>query len=260
MEVGTALCLVEPGGKVPDIAPHLGADEGVHGRRGEALEFAELGRYGCRVGDERFGELFEHDLAGALFVARIDVGKQETHADRLDPPGLEGACGLAHGVLVQWLQHLAARRRQAFAHHCAVPPAHQRAVLPRNVLHDRIVLRALVAADMQDVAIAAVGDHAGPGAVMLEHSVGRNGGAVEDVIDGGGVEMVARAQFAQSIDRADRGIVGRGRHFVNQGDVPVGVGEYQIGKGAADIDPDQLHIALLPGPIRAAPADRARQS
>ena len=39
-------------------------------------------------------------------------------------------------------------------------------------------------------------------------------------------------------DRADRGIFGRGRHLVDQGGTPVGVGEHQIGKGPTDIDPD----------------------
>ena len=154
---------------------------------------------------------------------------------------LELAHRLADAFLVERLQHLAARRHQPLRHRLAMPALDQRPALPRDVLHDRVVLRPLVAADMQDIAIAAGGDHAGDGAVVLEDGIGGDGGAVEHHVDRLARDAVLVAERHQPLHDAARGVVGRGRDLVHGGRAGIRVGIDQVGESAAHIDPDQPH-------------------
>ena len=67
-----------------DVVAHLRPDEGVHRRRREALELAELRGDVGRDGDERIRVLLEHDLAGAPLMRRVEVGEEEADRDRGD--------------------------------------------------------------------------------------------------------------------------------------------------------------------------------
>ena len=154
---------------------------------------------------------------------------------------LELAHRLADAFLVERLQHLAARRHQPLRHRLAMPALDQRPALPRDVLHDRVVLRPLVAADMQDIAIAAGGDHAGDGAVVLEDGIGGDGGAVEHHVDGLARDAVLVAERHQPLHDAARGVVRRGRDLVHGGRAGIRVGIDQVRESAAHIDPDQPH-------------------
>ena len=236
--------------QVGDVGAHLGADEGVHGGRREALEFAELRRDRRRCRHERLGIFLADDLRRAVFVRRVDVAEQETHGDRFDAFLFQFTRGFAHLVLVERSDHLAARRRQPLGHRFAVTALHQRPVLPGDLLHDRIVLRALVAADVDDVAVALGRDHARFGAVVFQDRVGGDGGAVKHVVDGSKVDAVPFAQLRQAGHDRDRGVVRRGRNLMNEGSVLVGVGVNDVGKGAADVDAHELHRACLPKKIR----------
>ena len=195
-------------------------------------------------GDERTGKLLIDDLFGPQLVPRIDVGEEETHRDRLDAFVPQRSRRAAHAVFIQGLQDLALGRRQTLADDFAVAAANQRPVLPRDVLHDRVVLRTLVAADVQDVAVALVGDHARPRPVVLEYGIGGDGGAVKDVIDTLGGDLVVRAQLSDAADGGERGILGRGRHLVDECAPAFGVREHDVGKGAAYVDADELHVCL----------------
>ena len=116
-------------------------------------------------------------------MSRIEIGEEEADGDRVDPGFLQFAYGLTNTCLVERLEDLALGRSQPFANRLAMPSFHQRAVLPGDVLHDGVMLRPLVTADMQDVAIAAGRDHAGDGTVVFEDGVGGDGGAVEHDVD-----------------------------------------------------------------------------
>ncbi len=223
------------------VIAHLGADEGVHRRRGEALELAELRRHRRGGGGEALGIFLAHDGQRARLVRRVEIGEQEADGDRLHAGVLQLAHGLADAFLVERLQHLAARRHQPLGHRLAMAALDQRPVLPRDVLHDRVVLRPLVAADMQDVAVAAGGDHAGDGAVVLEDGVGGDGGAMEHHVDRLARDAVLVAQRHQPLHDAARGIVGRGRDLVDGGRAGIRVGIDQIGESPAHIDADQPH-------------------
>ena len=258
--------LLQPALEAAHVIAHLGADEGVHRRRGEALELAELRRHTGRGGDEGLRPFLQHDGARALLVAGVDVGEEEADGDRLHALLAQRPRSLAHALLVQRLQHLALRRHPPLAHGHAVAPAHQRARLPGDVLHDRVVLRALVAADMDDVAVAGRGDHAGHGAVVLQHRVGRDRGAVEDVGDRFGRGAAPLAELGDACRGPFGGVVrGRG-HLVDRALARLAVGDDEVCEGAADIDADQLHgpFARSRGPAaagdgRSSAASRRRQ-
>ena len=241
VEVAGNAGLLQPALEAAHIVAHLGADEGVHRRRGEALELAELRRDAGRRGDEGLGPFLQHDRACALLMRRVEVGEEEADRDRLHPLLAQRTRGLAHALLVQRLQHGAPGRHPPLAHAEPMPPTHQRARLPRDVLHDRVVLRPLVAADMDDVAVAGGGDHAGLGAVVLEHRVGRDRGAVEDVGDRLGRRGAALAELGDARRRALGGIVRGRRHLVDRALARLAVGDDEVGEGATDIDADQLH-------------------
>ena len=228
-----------------DVAPHLGADEGVHGRGGETLELPELGRDRRRAGDETAGQLFLQDIARTLLVLRVQVGEQEAHRHRFHPGIPQRAGGSPYLVLVQRDQHLAPRRGQALGHPDPVTAPNQGAVLPGDLLADGVVLGSLVAPDVEDVAVVPGGDHAGAGTVVLEHRVGRDGGAVEEVLDPTGRDGEALAQGSHPVTDAAGRILRRGRHLVDLGAPGLGIREHEVGEGTADVDPYELHRRLL---------------
>src|SRR5207248_6473417 len=131
------------------------------------------------------------------------------------------------------------RGHQPLLYRLAMPPFDQRAVLPGYVLHDRVVLRPLVASDMQDVAIATGGDHAGNRSVMLEDGVGGDGGAVEHHVDGLTRDCTLVAKRREAGDNAARGVVWRGGNLVHAGLTRVGVSIDQVGESPANIHADQ---------------------
>src|SRR5436853_90266 len=101
-------------------------------------------------------------------MSRVQVGEQKADRDRLDALAAQRAGRLAHARLVERDQDVATRWNEALRHGTAVAPPHQRAILPRHLLADRIMLRALMASDVDDVAIAGGSDHPGYGAVIFE--------------------------------------------------------------------------------------------
>ena len=246
VQIGGEALLAEARLEPGDIIAQPRPDEGVEQCRGEPLKLAELRRHLGRGADETVGRLFAHDVARPHLMRRIEVGEQKAYRDRLDPLGAQRARRLAHARLVERHQDIAARRHQPLRHGTAVAPPHQRPILPRYFLADRIMLRALVAPDMDDVAIARGGDHPGHGAVIFEDRVGADRRAVQHVVDRRARCFRARAQLRDPGDDTERGNVRRRRHLVDHDQAGFGIGQNKVGKGAPDIDPDQPHRCLTP--------------
>jgi hypothetical protein len=78
-------------------------------------------------------------------MGRVEIREEETDGDRLDASLLQRAGRNSDLVLVQGLEHLAGWRRDPFRDDVPVAALHERARLPGDVLHDRVVLRPLVA-------------------------------------------------------------------------------------------------------------------
>ena len=100
------------------------------------------------------------------------------------------------------------------------------------------MLRALVAPDMDNVAIAGGGDHPGHGAVIFEDRVGADCRAVQHMVDRRARYFRPCTQFGNPGDDAERGVIGCCRHLVDHGLAGLGVSQHNVGKGAPDVDPD----------------------
>ena len=85
-------------------------------------------------------EFLEHDLLGAFLMGRIEIGKQKADGDRFDARSRQFARARAHLVFRERDAHLAVRRHQPLGRYLAESAPDQRAMLPGNLLHDRIVL------------------------------------------------------------------------------------------------------------------------
>src|SRR5262249_2871549 len=106
-----------------------------------------------------------------------------------------------------------------------------------------VMFDALMARNMNDVAKALVGEHAGTGALMLQHGVGGSGGSVQHVIDVPRRNAVVATDFSDALQDATRWIVGRGGDLMNSDLVGAQIAIHDVGKRTADIDTDRLHAA-----------------
>ncbi len=207
-------------------------DERVHARGREALELAELREDVGAGGDERARHLLGDDLGRPPLVLRVQVREEEADRDRLDACVFECPGRSANLVLVERLDDLAGRRCDPLADHVPVASLHERLRLPRDVLHDRVVLRPLVAADVHDVAEALRRHHPGLRAAVLEHRVGRDGRPVEHRVEVGGSDTGIAAELAESRDERSPGVVGGRAHLVHVHDLRGRVVEHEVGEGA----------------------------
>ena len=221
------------------------SDKGVKQSRRKPFELAELRRDLGRGASEALREFFLHYLPCPRLMRGVQIREQEADCDRLDPLGAQRPSRLAHPFLVEWNQFFPARRRQAFGDRPAMTASDQWPILPRNFLADRIVLRALVASDVDDIAIAGSRNHAGHRPVMLQHCIGTDRRAVQYMVDCRARQVETRTQLANSGDHAARRVVSCRRRFVDQGPAGFRVGKNDVREGAADIDADQVHIALI---------------
>src|SRR2546427_118744 len=238
---GIVQSLAEPA----HVVLHARADERVHGRRREALEFPELRGDSRRRGHEGVRVLLENELASAFLVTGIEVGEKETHGNGLDAFSLEHARRSTHAFLVQRDQDVAPGRHNTLAHSFAVAPADERPVLPGQLLHDGVVFGPLVTPDMDDVTVASRRDQPGAGATILEHGIGGDGRAVEHVADLRRRDTVPLAELADPAEDTRRGIGRRRGNLVNERRVALGIREHKVGKRPADIDAHELHDNAL---------------
>ena len=176
-------------------------------------------------------------------MRRIEIGEKKADGDRLDPLGFQQTGGGNDAALIERLEFLAVRRTEPAFHHFAVPPLDQGPVLPRQLLHDRIVFDALMARDVDDVAESFVGEHAGARALVLQHRVGGGGRAVQQVVDLGRRDAVVAADFGNALEDAARWIVGRGGDLVNGDLIGAQIAKHDVGKRTANIDTDRFHDA-----------------
>jgi len=115
-----------------------------------------------------------------------------------------------------------------------------------DLLTDGVVLRALMTADVYHVAETRAGDHPGDRPLALQHRVGGDGGAMEDVADTRRVDGVVPAEFEDARQHPLAGILRGGGHLVDPGGTPGGVGVHHVGEGTPHVNAYQLH-ARSPG-------------
>src|SRR5258708_30245387 len=109
---------------------------------------------------------------------------------------------LSYRSLDERSQYLSARWLQALCDREAIPALYQRPILPGNFLPDRIMLRTLVASDVDDIAIAGSRDHASDRPVIFQHGIGAHSRAVQHMLYRLTRQVEACAQSAVSREQA----------------------------------------------------------
>ena len=121
-----------------------------------------------------------------------------------------------------------------------VAPPDEGAVLPRDFLMDRVVLRTLMARDVEDVAVAERRDQPHARAVVLQERVGRDRRPVEERVDGSRIAVRAAHPRDQSL-----GGIGNRRGHLADPDLPgLGIGDDHVRERPADVDAGELHRPL----------------
>ncbi len=209
-------------GQTTQVAVHDGRHVGVHDRGGGALVLAELGQ-------EPAGDRHRHvdTLQGpgdSLLVAGIGIRVEEADRDRLGSPLPDLVRQRLEPLPVEG-DHLLAFRTQPAGDAEPVLPGHQgRQPMP----HERVELRPVLAADLDDVLEALVGHEDDPGPPALEERVGGDRGSMEEhEVD------PALQDLPDALQHGPGGVVGRGGHL--QGADRAAPEEHQIGEGAARI-------------------------
>ena len=184
-----------------------------------------------------------HDLGGTAFVDRIHIGKQESDKDRFDTCDPEVTRGHCDGVFVQRGKFGTRRIQPALDRH-AMTAFDQRSALPRQILHDRIMLRPLMPPDVQNIAKSVVGDHPGRRAGMNQHRIGADCRTVKHTVDLPGFDPGQFTDAPNPRHHAQARVGGRGGRLVD-GDLPMRkISKNQIGKRPANIDAKSNHSHL----------------
>ena len=219
---------------------------GVEGGRRGALVFP-IGR--VDLGGERQHHLRVargDQFRRAALMRRVGEREQKADGDRLDPVGNQRLGGGDDTGLVE------GRELPAVG---GDPPGNLLPPRARRQEHRRLRAEfqvvhggALLAAELQHIAEAFGGDQAEPGALLLQHRIGRRRGAVHEAADSR--RLNAPVGLRPRNCRGDAFVriwpCGRDLEHVEPA---VGAAADQVGKGAADIDPDrQARVGPLPHP------------
>ena len=183
MQIGGEAFAAEAAGQPGDVVAQPRPDKGVEQGRGKALELAELRRHFGGGADEAIRELLAHDLTRPLLMRRVQIGEQKADAIASTPAARSARAASRTAASSSGTSTSPRGGARRSGDRQAMTAADQRPILPRNLLADRIMLRPLVAADVDDIAIAGSGDHAGHRPVMLQHGVGADRRAVQHMVD-----------------------------------------------------------------------------
>ncbi len=182
------------------------------------------------------------DLARALLVCRIAEREEVTNRDRGNALCAQRFHRGAQRLLIERHHHRTVRGNPLGNGEAA---AARRKEYGGLRLEEEIVeMRALVAADLEDIFEAIRGDEAGDGAFLLDKRVDRDRTAVDEPTDISGFEIDRSERTRDAIAHAVDQIAGR------RGDLgvvrdPIVAHQDDVGKRAADIDADFNHDAML---------------
>jgi hypothetical protein len=171
--------------------------------------------------------------AGLPLVLGIGVSVQEADRDRLDAFAFERLAGIRHTLLLQGLVDLASGQ------HALVDLTGQAARHKRPMAMEEQVVGfgPVAAADDVDVAGAARHDEAGLGAFALDQRVDGRGRAVDQFVDGGGIN----AALTNAVDHALGKLRRRGQALGLDKGLGLIVKTDQVGEGAADVNRNENH-------------------
>ena len=182
-------------------------------------------------------------------MATVEKRVHETDDHRFDTTDLERQCCVAHFLVVQWGLDLAVGWKHPFVDRDAVAPTHQRCTLPRNIEVQGKVERSLVPSNVQNVAKSLGRQHPDIRTIVLDGNIGRDRGAMNDLLDLISTNICLGAQFQDSAHHGDRLILHRRRDLMGENfpadRVLLGGLQNQVCVGAADIYANACHTLLL---------------
>ena len=195
-----------------------------------------------REGQIGIRERLAHHGGDDALVRGIDVRVQQANRDCLDPFRGECAARLGDARLVQRSENLAGGR-QPLLNLAGEMARHQR-LMP--VKEQIVGFGPVAAADDVDVARAGGDDQPCPGALALDQRVDGNGRAVDQFLDGSGLQSA----FADAIEHtlAEFGRCGQALCFDEFARLVVEADE--VGEGPADVDRDDDHRRFLGSAVR----------
>ena len=201
-----------------------------NGRRG-ALE---LTNFGYHVRRDRHAHSWRGAMyccARGLFVRGVGEAVQKRNRHRLDADRRQLARQPLDIAFVERAQD-AAVGQGALGHVETQVARHQWA---RVFQHQVVEVVAVLAPDLHRVAEARRSQQSGARAFALDHGVGDERGAVDDLGDLGGRDAGALQRLGQhGLDRL-RGVVGRGEHLAHGKSAGTLLDHNQVGEGTANI-------------------------
>ena len=220
---------LEPAGDALEIAGHDRLDVAVERRGAAALELPHLAQ---DVGAQRDVDIGPHltgDRACPPLVVGIEVGVDEVDDQRLGAGRARRLDRLTHLVFVERGHHRAGG---------VDPLRHLEAALAR---HDGLEAAEHAPrvgpgapAELERIAEALGGDEGAAHALALQHGVGADRGAVDDRLEAGR----RLAERGEACHEAVGLVRRRRRHLGDAHGCGGGIDQEQVGKGAADIDPE----------------------
>ena len=183
MEVCVYAIIPNSCSKVIYIVSDFGSNKGIHGGRGETLKLPKLRRHrrgGCY---ETIRILFLDKLPCTILMCRVEIGEKKAHCNRFNTGAFQFFYRGANFIFIQFSKDFTGWWCNPFGGSQSVLATDQSPILPGYFLHDRVVFRALVATDVKDVTVVFCGDHPGLSAIVLQNSVGRDSGTVQQMID-----------------------------------------------------------------------------
>ena len=169
---------------------------------------------------------------------------QEANRDGLDAVIDEAAQRGPHRVEIDRYDD-AARSVDAFRDFAAVAARHQRL----GEFEEKIVdIVTLLGPHLETVAKPLGGQKPDRNAAALNDGVRHEGGAVDDLVDLIERDAGLAGQFAEAVERGERGIVRRRQALVERDAAALAVIEHEVGERAADIEADAIvrHLAIPP--------------
>ena len=124
----------------------------------------------------------------------------------------------------------------------AVAALDERARLPRQVLLQREVEGLFVACDVENVAKAFGRDHADLSTLVGQRDIGGDGRAVKQVVDLRQLHAGLGAEACDAFDHAASWVVRGRRNLVDGNLAGLLVNEDEVGKCAANVDSNALHV------------------
>ncbi len=218
-----------------EVARAQRAEIRVGGRRRSALVLAKLGGDLVRGDDVGVRQAPPQLLCDRRLVSRVAEREQRADCDRL-------GADLRQRVELEGDEHSV--RAHALAHAVAVLQSYER---PGMLGTEPVQVRAVLAAQVEEMLEARRGDEGRPGALPLEQRIRRNRRPVREALDiltaDGGRGSEHRLLLLRS-----------GRHLC--GHHTIAVEQHGVGERPADVDAENRHRAMLQRP----PPKAARRS